>query len=250
MKTFFTRNNTLLLFGSIAFLAIWKVIAMASTSLVPAPEETASTFISIISTRTTINDLYTTASRGIAGFFIAFALALVLGILAGLRSGFYSFFTPFVVVFRSTPVVAFILLLLIWFDTSLVPVIIAFITMFPIIYTNTTQGIQAVDGDLKEMMQVYQLSGKQRLQSVYMPSISAFLFSGAATAMGFGWRAIIIGEVLSQPAWGIGARMREAYGYFEVKELISWTIIAILLSLAFELALLRLEKHILRWKKA
>jgi len=251
MKIFFTRNSILFLVGVVAILVIWKIVSwnMSSSNLVPSPEETFKTFATILFSENSLLDYSRTIIRGLGGFIVAFALALILGLLAGSRSTFYAFFQPFLAMLRSTPVVAFILLLLIWFETELVPVIIAFITMFPIIYTNITKGMQEVDPGLREMMQVYQLSGVERFRSVYIPSISAFLFSGAATAMGFGWRAIIIGEVLSQPVHGIGARMREAYSYFEVKEVISWTVIAVLLSLLFEVLLTGFEKYTVKWKR-
>jgi NitT/TauT family transport system permease protein len=194
-------------------------------------------------------DLFSTLLRGLAGFFIAFLLAGILALLSDWKTSIYIFFKPLLIVLRSTPVVAFILLLLIWFETDYVPVIIAFITMFPIIFTNITKGLQEVDVSLKEMIEIYKLSAAQKLYSVYMPSISAFLFSGSSTALGFGWRAIIIGEVLSQPVHGIGSRMREAYGYFEVKEVISWAILAVLLSFVFDLLLSGLEKLNVKWKR-
>ncbi len=250
MKNFFTRNSGFFVLGVIAFIVIWEIISwsVSPNNLVPAPGDTFKTFIELTFSRDSIPDLYSTVLRGLIGFSLAFILALFLGLIAGSRLAFYSFFNPFLVVLRSTPVVAFILLLLIWFETDFVPVIIAFITMFPIVYTNITKGMQQVDPSLKEMIHVYQLTRAQRVRSVYLPSISAFLFSGVATALGFGWRAIIIGEVLSQPIHGIGSRMRESYAYFEVKEVISWTIMAVLLSYIFEMALSVLEKIAVKWK--
>lgn len=252
MKTFFTRNSVLFCFGIASIIIGWKILSWlaASNNLVPSPEETLLTFIHITFSKSTMTDLYSTLLRGLAGFFFAFLLALILGMLSAWKAGINSFFNPLLIVMRSTPVVAFILLLLIWFETNRVPVIIAFITMFPVIYTNITKGLQEVDASLKEMIQVYQLSKAQKFHSVYLPSISAFLFSGASTALGFGWRAIIIGEVLSQPVHGLGSRMREAYGYFEVKEVISWAIFAVLLSFIFDMLLSGVEKFTVKWKKA
>jgi len=252
MKTFFTRNSGFFVIGIIAFIFIWKMISwsVSPNNLVPGPEDTFKTFVELTFARDSLPDLYNTVLRGLIGFALAFVLALILGLISGSRTAFYSFFNPFLVILRSTPVVAFILLLLIWFETDYVPVIIAFITMFPIVYTNITKGMQQVDPSLKEMIHVYQLTRAQRVRSVYLPSISAFLFSGAATALGFGWRAIIIGEVLSQPVYGIGTRMRESYAYFEVKEVISWTIMAVLLSYIFEMALSLMEKLAVKWKTA
>jgi NitT/TauT family transport system permease protein len=250
MSTSFTRNSWLMALGVAIIVAIWKTVSMAVSNslLAPSPEDTFKTFIEIVLTKGSFVDLFSTLFRGLTGFFIALLLAMLLGLIAGSRSGFNAFLSPFLVILRSTPVVAFILLLLIWFETDSVPVIIAFITMLPVIYTNITKGIQEVDASLKEMAQVYQLSRFQKLRDLYLPSIYAFVFGGISTALGFGWRAIIIGEVLSQPVYGIGSRMREAYGYLEVQTLISWTIIAVLLSFIFEMAITGLEKHTAKWK--
>ena len=165
MKTFFTRNSAFLILGIVVFIFIWKIVSwrMSPNNLVPSPEDTLKTFTVILLSENSFMDLYRTLLRGLTGFSMAFILAFILGLVAGSRAGFHSFFNPFLVVFRSTPVVAFILLLLIWFETDMVPIIIAFITMFPIIYTNITKGMQEVDPYLKEMVQVYQLTRAQRL---------------------------------------------------------------------------------------
>ena len=66
--------------------------------------------------------------------------------------------------------------------------------------------------------------------------------------MGFGWRAVIIGEVLSQPKFGIGTLMQTAQTYLIVNEVIAWTIIAVIISYFFELIIRRIEKLIVIWK--
>ncbi len=60
--------------------------------------------------------------------------------------------------------------------------------------------------------------------------------------MGIGWRAIIIGEVLSQPKYGIGTKMQNAQTFLNVDAVIAWTIIAILISYGFE-KLIRWSEH-------
>jgi NitT/TauT family transport system permease protein len=250
MKTFFTRNRLLVGLGVLTIVVLWKSasVLVASPELVPAPEQVMIEFARTIISVDALPDIGATLVRGLAGFALATVAALIFGVAAGARSAFNAFFLSFLVIMRATPVVAFILLLLIWFDTVWVPVIIAFITMFPIIYTNVARGVQEVDPALREMVRVYRIPAHERLRSVYLPSVSAFLFSGISTALGFGWRAIIIGEVLSQPPHGIGARLREAFAYFDVKQVISWTVCAVLISYGFEWIVSGIEKRTVRWK--
>jgi NitT/TauT family transport system permease protein len=63
-----------------------------------------------------------------------------------------------------------------------------------------------------------------------------------------GWRAIIIGEVLSQPLRGIGTNLHQAHTFLQVSELISWTIAAILIGYLFEIVLRIIEQKLTPWK--
>ena len=190
----------------------------------------------------------TTVLRGITGFFIAFVLAIALGLAAGINNAFYAFLKPILVVIRSVPVISFILLALIWLDVDQVPVFIALLTMFPFICTNVIDGIRNVNPKLLVMAKVYRVKKQHIIQGIYLPAISPFIFSGAASAMGFGWRAIIIGEVLSQPKYGIGTFMQNAQTYLLVERVIAWTIIAILLSYLFDQLIRFAEKKVVVWK--
>jgi NitT/TauT family transport system permease protein len=250
MKNFITKNRLISLSAVIFLLIIWKIISllMGSAQLVPSPEKT---FIAVIDVFTRENfwpSLLTTIGRGILGFSISLILALLLGIPAGINSDFRLLINPLLVTFRSTPVISLILLAIIWFGNEMVPVFIAVLTMFPIICTNIIDGIRDVDKDLIEMGKTYRISKTRITWEIYLPSISPFLTSGISNALGFGWRAIIIGEVLAQPGFGVGTQMQNAQIFLQVSELIAWTLIAILVSSFFEYLIRFIEKKLVRWK--
>jgi ABC-type nitrate/sulfonate/bicarbonate transport system ATPase subunit len=121
-----------------------------------------------------------------------------------------------------------------WFSPDGLPVFIALLTMFPVLYQNMLSGFEQVDVRLVEMAKVFGRKQLSLLSEIYIPSAQNLIFAGVATATGFGWRAIIIGEVLAQPVSGIGSRMKEAQAYINVSELIAWTFVAIAVSFLFE----------------
>jgi len=244
-------KNKLITAGSVVLLILlWKIIASfyASELILPPPESTLIATLKLFVSKNFTSVVGLTILRGIIGFSISFILGIGLGILAGVNGSFHAFLKPILVTLRSTPVISFILLALIWFRVDMVPVFIAFLTMFPFICTNVIDGIKNVDRDLVEMANIYRVSHQKIIQKVYLPAIVPFIFSGASSAMGFGWRAIIIGEVLSQPKFGIGTAMQTAQTYLLVKEVIAWTIIAIIISSFFEMLLRRVERKIVVWK--
>jgi NitT/TauT family transport system permease protein len=237
--------------ASVAFmLVLWKLLALYFDSdfIIPHPEKTLITTVSLFGDSQFLLIIGSTVFRGVTGFAISFLLGIAMGIIAGLSPNFNSFLRPILVTIRSTPVISIILLALIWLNASLVPIFIALLTMFPFICTNTIDGIKSVDRHLIQMATIYRVSQIRIVREVYIPAIMPFIISGASSALGIGWRAIIIGEVLSQPRYGIGTIMQSAQTFLNVDVVIAWTIIAVLISYAFERLIRWGEKQIVVWK--
>lgn len=245
-----TKNRVISAISVILLILIWKLFSVIyhSELILPSPESTLAATIKLIFSKEFLFIAGATILRGIAGFILSFILGIILGIFAGINNSFNAFLKPILVTIRSTPVISIILLALIWFKVDMVPVFIAFLTMFPIICTNVIDGIRNVDHDLVEMAHIYKIDQTKIIREVHLPAITPFIFSGISNAMGFGWRAIIIGEVLSQPQFGIGTLMQTAQTYLIVNEVIAWTIIAITLGYIFELIIRKIERRIVIWK--
>ncbi len=250
MSISISKNRIISIISVITLFLIWKLLSLIYQSefILPSPESTILATIKLFITKDFIIIIGATILRGIAGFVFSFILGILLGIFAGINSSFNAFLKPILVTIRSTPVISLILLALIWFQVDLVPIFIAFLTMFPVICTNVIDGIRNVDKDLVEMSRIYKIKQTKIVKEVYLPAITPFIISGASSAMGFGWRAIIIGEVLSQPQFGIGTLMHTAQTYLLVNELIAWTIIAVIISYLFEVIIRRVENRIVSWK--
>ena len=250
MKRFFTKKIIITILSIASIFVLWEIAAkfVASPYILPAPQKVIETLLQLTVSGDFYFNIFSTLIRGLLGFIIAFILGITLGIITGLNKNAYTFFRPYIIIFRSTPVISFILLALIWFNVNGVPIFIAALTMFPIISINVSDGIKNIDKELIQMAQVYNISGKRILWGIYFPSISSSIFTGLSNAIGFGWRAIIIGEVLSQPKFGIGTSMQNSQIYLLVAELIAWTFIAVFMGYIFELILRKIEAKIIVWK--
>ena len=147
---------------------------------------------------------------------------------------------------RSVPVISFILLALIFLDPERLPLLIAFLTIYPLLTENLTKGLKALRPDLSRMTQQFHVSSYNRLTQLYYPQLHPFLFSGLISAAGFGWRAIIMGEALAQCTFGIGSAMKQAQNFLDVPALLAWTGVAIIVSFLTDKGLRRLA----RWQPA
>lgn len=236
MKTSLFSTKAATLAAIAVILLLWQLAAVLldSAQLLPTPVDTFRILADMLVQRTFWMAVGQTVIRGLLGFLLAALASALIGIPSGLYPLANAFFSPFLAIIRSTPVISVILLALIWFRVEQVPVFIGFLTMFPILTTNLTQGIQALDKTYVSLAKVYRIRFWDTLTGIYLPGVSPFIFSALVTATGFGWRAIIIGEVLSQPRYGIGSLMQQAQSYLLVGEVIGWTVVAVAISYFFE----------------
>lgn len=232
------------IYGIITMLILWQVLAYYVDNEAAFPSVTVlleKLFHMLLSA-----DFYTalgiTIVRGLIGFVLAIATTSILAAIALHNSFFKLFFQPINVIMRSIPVISLVLIALLIIAPPNLPVFIAFITMFPILYQNILSGLEHTDIKLVEKAKVLRKSNFERFRLIYFPSARQLIFAGIATAMGFGWRAVIIGEVLAAPFRGIGTNMKKAQAMIDVTELLAWTVVAVAVSFLFDFILKQISK--------
>lgn len=238
------KRTTAWILSAATALILWQGVAswINYPQLIPSVKGLLLSVIHLFSLPTFYISLGATLLRGLAGVAIAFALALPIGFLCGKKSFWFHYFNPLLSTLRSTPVIAFILLIILWLPTEAVAPAIALMTMFPVLCENIIKGVQSINSDYEKLAFVYQINFRTKARHIYWPSLKPFVESGCVTAFGFGWKAIIMGEVLSKPFAGIGVEMRTAQMFINVPDLIAWTFIAIVVSFMLTEALRYLLK--------
>lgn len=230
----------------LALLAVWKLLSMivGSSILLPSPEETVLSSISIFRQPRFWDAVGATVLRGLIGFAVSCLAGIVIGFIAGFSRIVNLLFEPWMIVIRTTPVMSVIILAIIWFQAGLVPIFVTFLILFPIIYGNVVAGIQNTDPQLLQMARVFKVKPWRILTGIYFPSTLPYLASGASTAMGMAWKVVITAEILSQPTLAIGSSMMLAKINLETGEVMAWTVVAIAVSALFEYLLHRVEKRL------
>ncbi len=239
------KKNLIPTILAVLFIAIiWQFISMSVgyQAIFPSVIELFRQVILLFSSANFLITVASTILRGILGFIMAFSLAFILSAISAFSPFWKSFFHPIIVVTRSIPVISFVLLAILWFSPTELPIFIALLTMFPILYQNILTGLEQTDIKWIEMAQVFGKSFSSRFFKIYLPASKSNIYDGISTAMGFGWRAIIIGEALAQPLHGIGTAMKQAQTFINVSELIAWTVVAIGISYLFDIIIKQIRK--------
>lgn len=223
-------------------LAGWQGIAVTVNlpELIPPLPRLFQSLVELCSTATFYQAVAATIGRGIVGLLLSTLCAGLTALLLAHSHWMEQLFRPWLTLLRSVPVISFILLALIFLDPERLPLLIAFLTIYPLLTENLTKGLKSLRPDLSRMTQQFQVSPYNRLTQLYYPQLHPFLFSGLISAAGFGWRAIIMGEALAQCASGIGSAMKQAQNFLDVPALLAWTGIAITVSFLTDKGLRRI----------
>lgn len=210
----------------------WQLLSwqMAQPQLIPSFPDLMRALLRVVSSPGFLVSIGTTLLRACVGLLLSLAAASITAFLLNRSETIRLLFMPWLSLLRSVPVISFILLALIFLNPEMIPLLIAFLTMYPLLTENLLKGLMNRRDSWKILARQFHLNAWNRLFQINYPQLKPYLFSGLASAVGFGWRAIIMGEVLSQCVDGIGKRMKEAQVFIDVPELIAWTLVAIVLS--------------------
>lgn len=210
-----------LLFGAIgvvAFLVIWQLVAasgVVAAILLPAPTEVAAALGTMFTSPGIGADLQASGLEFIAGFLLALAIGLPLGMLIGWYRRLAYALEPLINFFYSTPRIALMPILIIWFGIGL-PSKIAVVflgAVFPILI-NAAAGVRNVDKSLIQAARAFNASDRQMFRTVNLPACVPFILSGMRLAVGQGLIGVFVGELLGAQH-GIGLLVANAGASFQ-----------------------------------
>jgi len=197
--------------------------------ILPSPERVFSTFVGIAPTERFLAALGATALRGLSAFGVSMLLGVALGFAAGVSRRFESLLGPGLTVIRATPVLAVILIALIWFPAGVVPVFSAVVMAFPVVAADVAAGVRSADPRLVDMARSFGVPRHDTAFFVRLPSAMPHVVSAAKNAVGLSWKVVVAGEVLSQPLNALGTGMQNARVMLETAEVFAWAATGVLL---------------------
>ena len=169
---------------------------------------------------------------------LGFCLGAVCGIAAATLSARFrlleELLAPMMAAVKAIPVASFIILALILFSSKNLAILIAFLMVLPVFYTNLLEGIRSADRELLEMAQVFKIPPARRIRYLSIPQVFPYFRSACAAGLGMSWKSGVAAEVIGIPTRSIGEQLYNAKVYFDTPDLLAWTVVIVLCSLAFE----------------
>jgi len=227
-------------------LGLWQITAMTvgQDLLLVSPLKVAGRFCSFVREADFWKTVGFSMERIVGGFLLAFLLGNLLAILAGRFSFAESLLWPYVITIKSVPVASFIIISLIWLKGEQLSVFISFLMVFPVIYSNVLEGIKSTDPKLLEMARLFRMDWGRKLLYIYLPAVRPYLTAACSVSLGMAWKSGVAAEVIGVINGSVGEKLYESKIYLMTADLLTWTVVIVLVSILFEKLFLMLLKMV------
>ncbi len=243
-KTSFFKKTIKTILIATFWILIWEAASRLVSRnnellllILPSPFTVFKTWTKIAFTSNFIKAELLTLVRIFAGFIIGCVLGFVIGIITHISNLFYALLSPILKIIRAIPVVAIIIIMYLFFDSSTLPVLIVCLMVLPLIWQTVYDGLNNTDKGLLEMSEVFNLSKIKTLIRVKLPSITPNLITACVNALGLAWKSGVAAEVICLPKVSLGTMLWQGKGSVNFDEVYAVTLTVVVLSIIIEILL-------------
>ena len=227
-------------------LLVWQICAKVYDKplILPTVGSTIKQFLLFFCTKQFYIDTVFTFLRSLASFALSLVLAFGFAILSAKSNNFAHAIKPLVTILATTPVMAVLLLLLVFVISDFLPMVVAFLMTFPVMYTAIFNEFTKADSKFGNMCTVYKVGFVRKVFFVWLPSSLDSLLNSCKTALSMSVKVTISGEVLAYTAQSLGNAMQEAANSYtaSTEKLLAYCFVALLLSCLAELLVVGIKK--------
>ena len=184
--------------------------------------------------------------------FIGYTSGTVLGIAFGTLLARFQFvgkvLDPFILALNGIPRIALAPLFIIWFGIGEPSkIVLAGMLSFFLCFYATLSGLRSVDAAYISIARVMGATERQTFFKVVLPAASPWIITAMKVGVPFALVGAIVGEFMAATA-GLGFKIQLYTAQFDTTGAVTGVLVLMVVVIAFNTALNRLESHVLRWR--
>lgn len=234
------------LISVIIIFIIWYLssIIINNELIIPKISSVLSSIINILKDSSNLLVIFYTLIRLTFSIIIAFILSIIILLLVIWRKNLVNLFRPIITIFKTIPVAAIIIILLIWFGSQKSPIVITTLIIFPIMIESFLTGIDNIEAGYIEELKINGDNYWVSIFKVYLPMISPFIYMGFIQSLGLGVKVLVTAELISQTRNSVGNKLYLHKIYLDMPGLFAWVLIVVLIVILLELFIYFVKRKI------
>lgn len=193
--------------------------------------------------------LVITVEEAVAGLVLGFVAGAVLGWLAAQRGALAEVIEPAMMLLNSVPRIVVAPIFILWFGIGInSKIALAFFLVFVVIFFAVYSGLKEVDQALVERVLVLGGSKRDLLREVYIPSVTAWVFSSLRVTVGFAFTGAVVGEFVASSR-GLGYLLNFAQNSYNSALMMATVVLIMSVIVLLFAGLSRVERRAMAWKQ-
>jgi ABC-type nitrate/sulfonate/bicarbonate transport system permease component len=246
-----SRKTAVRIVSLVVVLLLWEYYGRrVNPILFTYPWAIARAFVSLVAS----GELQSYMKESLLVLTYASVLSIIVGVVLGVVMGRFSLVEwatdIYVSALYSTPMVAVVPLIVLWFGFRVpAKVIIVFLFMvFPVLL-NTYEGVKNVDRNLQEVARAFCSSERQLWRHLIIPSAIPFIVAGVRLAIGRGLVGMIVAEFYTSVT-GLGYMIVRYANAFETDKLFVPIVVVMILGVGLMSLAKWVEGRIAPWRNS
>jgi len=243
------KERGLQLLSLVLLVLAWGVTSLiVGPHIIPPPTDVFPVAWEMVASGAFAEPLFASLFRLLLGFILALSLGTAVGIASAqlLRLGTAA--AAMLTIIMSTPslVIIFVAMIMLG-QTDLTIVLVAGLIVFPFVAVPMRDAMKEIDRDILSMADSFKVSTLRKIVDVYIPYLIPPILAASRIGFSLAWKMVVLSEVFGF-ASGIGWRISLAYFQYDLKALIAWMIIFVVIILFVEQTIRISERRVVKWQ--
>ena len=239
-------NIALPLFTVVVIVILWSAAAVAVDSeyILPTVSDTFAALFELFKSADFYRAFFGTLFRSVIAFLIAYIFAFISAYFSYKSDKAKRALAPLIIIVRTLPTIAVVLLLVLWTNSRVAPVVVTFLVVFPTLYNNLYAALSGIDKELNEMCKVFGVKNSDRIKKVVFPQVAPEFIAAAGAGLTLNLKLMVAAEVLAQTARSMGYLLNTSKIYFEISTMLALVMVTVVAGLIIEGAFSLLVKAV------
>jgi NitT/TauT family transport system permease protein len=229
-----------------AFVVLWHLASMVLPPFVAPSWARIGKSLADIATRPDF--IAITVGRVSVALVVSFVIGVVLAMAMYRWNPVERYLMPLVKLLMAVPVLCWILFAVLWFRAR--EVRIAFILVVvcaPIFVIDVLDGMHGVSRELRDMVRALRPTARQFFTKLVLPATVPSILTSWKVNLSLAIRVVTMAELVGATS-GIGYALMQANETFSIADVFAWTVVLVLLLMAAQVAVTRIERRLLVWR--
>ena len=248
MKAKFKQLNILFTFlGILTIIVVWMIasILIKEDVILPSVSVTFTKLFKILINGYTYKILGMSFLRLLISLVASLLIALILASLSTIFPRFSYYIRPIISLLRTIPVVAIIIVILVFIGNQRASIYITSLVILPIMYEGILSGMENIDNDLLDEIKIQTNITPYIIRKVFIPMIRPHLIVAVISSLGLGIKVLVMSEFIATPKLSIAKEMFNYQSALQLEGIFAWTIIIVTIILLLEYSIKKInEKYI------